>query len=71
MPCPLAYARRQDLPPAYALNGAIYVNRRDSLLHSKTLCPAGATAYVMPPERSLQVDSNWDLYLVDSILKLD
>lgn len=68
VPCPLAYARRQDLPPAYALNGAIYVNRRETLLASRTLCPAGALAYPMPVERSLQVDTVWDLRLAEYIL---
>lgn len=68
VPCPLAYARRQDLPPAFALNGAIYVNRRESLLASMNLCPAGAHAYVMPVERSLQIDTDWDLRCVECVL---
>src|SRR5205807_4119498 len=29
------YTRRQDLPPAYAVNGAIYLIRRDSLLATR------------------------------------
>lgn len=69
VPCELAYARRQDLPPAYALNGAIYLNRPASLREQQTFTPEGTYAYVMPPERSLQVDTPWDLHLVDLVLR--
>jgi CMP-N,N'-diacetyllegionaminic acid synthase len=66
--CPLAYARRQDLPPAYALNGALYVSRPEAIRTAQTMCPAGALAYVMPPERSLQIDSAWELRMADHLL---
>lgn len=65
----ITYLRRQALPPAYVLNGAIYLNRRESLLHSQTLLPQGTYAYIMPLERSLDVDVPWDLYLADLVLK--
>ncbi|MGD0089455.1 MAG: acylneuraminate cytidylyltransferase family protein [Planctomycetota bacterium] len=48
------YTRRQDLPPAYALNGSIYLIRRETLLSKETLFPPQTIAYVMPPERSLE-----------------
>ena len=65
-----AYVRRQDLEPAFTVNGAIYVNRRKSLLEGRSFVPAGARAYVMPPERSVDIDGAFDLeiarYLVAS-----
>jgi CMP-N,N'-diacetyllegionaminic acid synthase len=64
-----AYTRRQDMPSAYALNGALYLVDRDVLLKQKSFCPPGALAYVMPQERSLDVDTPWDLRLVELILK--
>jgi N-acylneuraminate cytidylyltransferase/CMP-N,N'-diacetyllegionaminic acid synthase len=64
----LAYPRRQDLPPAYALNGAIYLNHRESLIQDQTFIPDLTYAYVMPPERSLDIDTSWDLYLAGLIL---
>jgi CMP-N,N'-diacetyllegionaminic acid synthase len=64
----LSDSRRQDLPPVFGLNGAIYLVRRTVLWESKTWCPAGALAYVMPAERSLDVDTSWDLCLADLIL---
>lgn len=69
LPRDLTSLRHQDLPPAYGLNGAIYLNRRESLLRDRTFVPPGTVAYVMPPERSLDVDSPWDFYLAELILQ--
>lgn len=60
--------RRQDYqPPAYMRNGAIYLTRRDVLMGGsiwgKEICP-----YVMPEERSVNVDSELDLKLVELML---
>lgn len=64
-----AYTRRQDLPPAYALNGAIYLARREVLVAERTFYTEHTYAYVMPPERSLDVDEPWDLYLAHLVLR--
>ncbi len=69
IPSDLPYPRRQDLPPAYFANGAIYMNRSDSLLSRQTFYPEGMLGYVMPPERSLQIDSAWDHYLAELIVR--
>ncbi|MCJ7700001.1 MAG: acylneuraminate cytidylyltransferase family protein [Anaerolineales bacterium] len=61
--------RRQDLPPAYALNGAIYLVETQVLLSLQTWYTDKTYAYLMPPERSLDIDTPWDLYLVDLILR--
>ena len=61
--------RRQDLPPAYAVNGAIYLIRREVLLRDRTLFPERTVGYAMPPERSLDVDTRWDLDLADIVLR--
>lgn len=66
--CDISYPRRQSLPTAYLLNGAVYVNRCNSLLSEQTFYPKKMYGYIMPQERSLQVDSNFDLYLIDLIL---
>jgi len=65
----LVYLRRQDLQPAYALNGAVYLNRCESLLKNRSFLPYGTVAYVMPAERSLDVDTLWDWHLAELILK--
>ena len=61
--------RRQDLPPVFALNGAIYLALRTFLLSERTFITDRTYAYVMPENRSLDVDTPWDLYLADLILR--
>lgn len=62
------YTRRQDLPEVYALNGAIYMAHRDMLLEQRTWYTDKTCAYIMPRERSLDIDTMWDLYLATLIL---
>lgn len=69
IPNNVAYPRRQDLPAAYFINGAVYVNRCDALEAKRTFYPEDLHGYVMPAERSLQVDSPWDLHVADLILR--
>jgi CMP-N-acetylneuraminic acid synthetase len=61
--------RRQDCPPAYALNGAIYLTRTEVVRAEGTMMPVRTATLVMPPERSLDVDTPWDLHLANLILK--
>jgi len=63
IPRTLAYERRQDFPPAYVLNGALYLNRPRSLRATGTFRPPGTLAYVMPTERSVDLDTlaDWEL----------
>lgn len=68
VPTDAGYLRRQDLPPAYAVNGAIFLNRRESLLRDMTFEPKGTYPYVMPPDRSLQIDTPWDWLLIEHVL---
>ena len=65
----IVYLRRQDMPPAHALNGAIYLCQRMSLLKDQTFYPEGAIAYIMPSDRSLDIDTMWDWHLAELILK--
>lgn len=53
----------------YQLNGAVYVVDRVSFQAQRTYSPTPVFAYVMPPERSIDVDVAWDLHLVDLILR--
>jgi CMP-N,N'-diacetyllegionaminic acid synthase len=62
-------AVRQQLPVAYGMNGAIYIVPRTVLLEQRALYGSDTRAYVMPPERSLDVDSEWDLHLAALILQ--
>lgn len=53
-------SRRQDLPPIYTLNGAIYIARTDWLLKSRTFLSPETVAYQMPKNRSLDIDDAKD-----------
>ncbi len=64
-----ATQRRQDLPPAYVLNGAVYVMQIDWMLqHRGDIC-AAAVPYIMPPERSIDIDSAFDLEIAALYLR--
>jgi CMP-N-acetylneuraminic acid synthetase len=60
--------RRQDLPPLYSLNGALYLTRTEAILRERNVMPAGTRAYVMPAERSVDVDTAWDFRLAEFLL---
>lgn len=62
--------RRQDAqPPAYIRNGAIYLTRRDVLMERNSIWGRFIRPYVMPPERSVNVDSELDLKLAEIMLQ--
>lgn len=52
--------RRQDLPPIYMLNGAIYIAKIDQFLISKSFLNLDTVGYEMPIERSIDIDSPKD-----------
>lgn len=56
-------SRRQDMPRYYQLNGAIYVASVAWALRRESLISDDTVAYVMPQERSLDIDSENDLIL--------
>ena len=62
------YSRRQDLPPVYQLNGALYVTRRRVLLEEEKMLGAYTAAYIMPQDRSVDIDSLFDLKLAELIM---
>lgn len=62
-------SRRQDLVPLYTMNGAIYLTRSAVVLAERTCFPADTRAYVMPAERSLDIDSPWSLHLAELVLQ--
>jgi CMP-N-acetylneuraminic acid synthetase len=63
------YARRQDLPKAYRVNGAMYATKRDVLLRQKRILGRDTRALIMPAERSVDIDTNADFKLAESVLR--
>lgn len=60
--------RRQDAPRCFALNGAIYVWRRDALMTGDGLWFADTHLYEMPPERSADIDTEFDFAFAEFLL---
>lgn len=60
--------RRQDLPTVYAINGAIYMARYDWFLQYETFLHEQTLGYVMPRERSLDIDTEFDFELASLLL---
>ena len=69
LPVQGAGTRRQDLPPAYALNGAVFVVRADWLLSGGEMLPAKTVAYEMPKARSIDVDDDTDLVIAEALAR--
>jgi N-acylneuraminate cytidylyltransferase/CMP-N,N'-diacetyllegionaminic acid synthase len=61
--------RRQDAPACYDMNASIYVWRRDALFDRNGLFHADTQLYVMPEERSIDVDSELDFRVVSMLLE--
>lgn len=59
---------RQELPPAYVLNGALYLASRDFLLREKSFVNSETVGYIMPPERSIDIDDHLD-WCIAELLK--
>ena len=60
--------RRQDAELVYALNGAVYVARIDWYRSRRTFICDQTVATVMPPERSVDVDTEMDLLLARALV---
>jgi CMP-N-acetylneuraminic acid synthetase len=63
-----AYVRRQDLAPAYAVTGAIFVSKTTSLRRDQTFFSPGALPFHTPAERTIDVDTEWDLEIARAIV---
>lgn len=61
--------RRQELPPTYVPNGAVYVARTEWFSARRTFVSEETVALVMPAERSVDVDTQLDLDLCDLLLR--
>lgn len=66
---PLEVTRRQDLPELYALNGAVYVVRRDVLIKENSVYGKDIRAIVMNEEESVDIDTMFDLSIAEMIIK--
>ena len=61
--------RRQDLPPVYAANGALYYADAAWLRTRRTFITTETAAYVMPAQRAVDLDAPLDWKLAELLLK--
>jgi CMP-N-acetylneuraminic acid synthetase len=64
------HPNRQSLPPVYMLNGAVDVMRARIVLEQNDLWGSRVGAYVMPPERSIDIDTLADFAAAEALLKV-
>jgi CMP-N,N'-diacetyllegionaminic acid synthase len=60
--------RRQDAPKCYDMNASIYVWKRQVLFASDTVFNGDSRLYIMPEERSIDIDSELDFRFVEFIM---
>lgn len=61
-------ATRQELPPTYQINGAVYVVESRWFREHRVFSDSETVAYVMPGERSIDVDSETDLIVAEALM---
>lgn len=59
--------RRQDAPDVYDMNASIYIWKRHALLESNTLFTDRTSLFIMPEERSVDIDTELDWAFVEFI----
>ncbi len=68
-PLPRPITRRQDAPACYDLNASIYGWQREALLKGQGIFHGDTRLYIMPAERSIDVDSSLDFQMVNLLMK--
>lgn len=61
--------RRQDLPKLYIPNGAIFVSYPEHLKKFRSFYEGKVLPYLMPPERSIDIDTELDFKIAEVLMK--
>jgi len=61
--------QRQKLPKVYRLNGAVYVNEIDTLLRNHCMVEQDTIGYVMPQDRSYDIDTLLDFEIAEMMMR--
>ncbi|OIN91286.1 MAG: flagellar modification protein B [Comamonadaceae bacterium CG1_02_60_18] len=60
--------RRQDSPKCFDMNASFDIWKREALLNNNTLFTGNTGLYVMPEERSIDIDSELDWRMVEMLM---
>ena len=66
---PSVIKRRQDAPLVYAMNASVYAWRTESLLSQRDIISGRVKFVEMPEERSVDIDSELDFRVVESLME--
>lgn len=61
--------RRQDLPQLFLREGSVYLTRIPVLMEQNSLKGSDCRAWLIPSERACAIDTPWDMFLVEQMLK--
>jgi CMP-N,N'-diacetyllegionaminic acid synthase len=61
--------RRQDSPECFDLNASIYIWKRKAFYNNETVISSDTSLFVMPEERSIDIDSELDFEIVTLLMK--
>lgn len=61
--------RRQDAPKSYDMNASIYIWKRDVILNESSVFLENTGLYVMPEERSIDIDTQLDFEFVEYMIR--
>lgn len=61
--------RRQDSPECFDMNASIYVWQRDVLFNAPTVFNADTRLFLMPEDRSIDIDSELDFEIVELLIR--
>ncbi len=68
-PSKISFIRRQDAPGVYDMNASIYLWKRKSLLKKIKLINSRTSVYLMPQNRSIDIDNIHDFNYVKYLFK--
>ena len=68
IPDEVKHRSRQDLPDYYRINGALYIAGTDALDHISEMYDKGCYAYIMPQERSIDIDTELDFKIAEFLM---
>ena len=60
--------RRQDAPKCYDMNASIYIWKRETILDEKKMFLDNTGLYIMPEERSIDIDTELDYQIVEFLM---
>lgn len=59
---------RQQLPPVYIRSGDLYISRRAVVIDQNRLVGADCRAYIIPPARHLNIDTEYDFWFAEYLI---